>query len=230
MNRNRKLAVVCMAAGILMLLLSCFLKMHQSPAAAAQTLTGYRILIDPGHGGFDGGAIGASGTHESDINLQIAQALQAQLCKQGAEVIMTRSTAEAVGTDKNEDMRNRRSMIETSGQQITISIHQNSFPDASVSGPQVIYAPGSVQGEQLADHIQAQMNSSLLPEKPRVSTQGDYYIVKSGSAPAVIVECGFLSNSTEEALLCKQNYQQRVAQAIAAGVTQYFAQEQEVDH
>ena len=143
---------------------------------------------------------------------------------------MTRSTAEAVGTDKNEDMRNRRSMIETSGQQITISIHQNSFPDASVSGPQVIYAPGSVQGKQLADLIQAQMNNSLLPEKPRVSTQGDYYIVKSGSAPAVIVECGFLSNSTEEALLCKQNYQQRVAQAIAAGVTQYFAQEQEADH
>ena len=183
----------------------------------------YKVLIDPGHGGSDGGASGiATKSREAEINLDIALKLRDQLQQQGIQVVLTREDENAVGKDKNEDMRNRRSIIESAGQDITVSIHQNSFPDSSVSGAQVIYAPGSEAGRALASCIQVRLDEELKPEKPRSITDGDYYIVKSGQAPAVIVECGFISNAVEEVLLLKDAYRQRIAIAVAHGIADYL--------
>lgn len=119
-------------------------------------------------------------------------------------------------------MRRRREIIATSGQRLTVSIHQNSYTaDANVSGPQVFYAPHSERGQQLAEQIQAALNRALAPETARIAAEGNYYIVKSGSAPSVIVECGFLSNPAEEQLLIRSQYQVKIARAIAEGIAAY---------
>ena len=141
----------------------------------------------------------------------------------GYTVVMTRETPEQIGANKNADMAERRRIIEQSGQSLTVSIHQNFYgEDPSVRGPQVFYAPNSAQGEALAAAIQNQLNQTLQPNSPRTQHEGNYYIVKSGRAPAVIVECGFLSNREEEVLLQKSQYQLRIAKAILAGMEDYL--------
>ena len=181
-----------------------------------------RVLIDVGHGGSDGGAVSISGIKESQINLEIALRLKDVFERRGCEVVMTRSEDKALEIDKKADMRRRREIIETSGQDITISVHQNFFKDTSCSGPQVFYAQGNEQGRLLADNIQQEVNEAAGGEKPRVAMTGDYYIVKSGSAPAVIVECGFISNEVEEQKLLTPSYQLKLVKAIADGAQEYF--------
>lgn len=191
-------------------------------AAVSAEGTVRRIVIDAGHGQPDGGAVGTTGIAEESVNLLIAQKLETLLCEDGWEVIMTRTDAKQIGEDKNSDMRRRREIIDSSGQMLTVSIHLNSFPsDADVSGPQVFYAPGSGQGKLLAEKIQSALNQKLEPAAPRTAAEGNYYIVKSGSVPAVIVECGFLSNPAEEQLLNRSQYQVRIAKAIAEGIAAY---------
>ena len=179
------------------------------------------IVIDAGHGLPDAGALGIGGTAEEGINLLIAKKLEVILKDRGYSVKMTRTDENALGESKNEDMRKRRQLIETAD--ICVSIHQNSFPkDPNVYGAQVFYAEGSVEGEKLAASIQKCLNGELEPNVPRQEHVGDYYIVKSGKAPSVIVECGFISNEAEEQELNKSQYQVRIAHAIAKGIDQYL--------
>ncbi len=204
-----------------MCLAGIYLMRAESRAASAEGLQ-QRIVIDAGHGQPDGGAVSTQGMAEESLNLSIAQKLEILLREDGWDVVMTREDAEQIGSGKNEDMRRRREIIDASGQLLTVSIHQNSFPqDVSVCGPQVFYAPGSEQGKLLAEAIQNALNSVLEPASPRTAAEGDYYIVKSGSVPAVIVECGFLSNPEEEHLLMQSQYQVRIATAIAEGIEKY---------
>ena len=192
---------------------------------ATAEFIGKKFVIDPGHGGFD---VGTSGTNtkveEDDLNLEIAIRLRDALLKSGAEVVMTRSDGDAIATSKQEDMAKRREIIETSGQDLTISIHQNFYEDPDVCGPQVFDAPGSVEGEKLARCIQERLNKDLEVKKPLSHKEGNYYIVKSGAAPAVIVECGFLSNPEEEILLGKKFYQIKIVKAIMEGMEDYLAE------
>lgn len=196
----------------------------EQEVAVSGQLSGVKVVIDAGHGGWDSGTLGINTqVKESDINLEIAKRLQAALEQKGVTVVMTRSDENAIGKDKDEDMSNRRAIIEESGQDVTISIHQNRFQDESVYGPQVFYAPGSAEGEKLAAAVQAALNSRLEIDKPRTHMEGNYYIVKSGAPPAVIVECGFLSNPQEEVLLTKAVYQNKIVQAIMEGVEAYLS-------
>lgn len=224
-QRRKVWAIGCVTAGLVLMALSlCAWQVYAAAGREeAHILAGRRVLLDPGHGGSDGGTTGLrTGSREAEVNLDVALHLRDELQAMGAEVVMTREDTGAVGEDKKADMRKRRAMIETAGQDITVSIHQNSFPDPAVYGPQVIYAPGSEAGQALADCVQRALVAELRPERPRLITEGDYYIVKSGIAPAVIVECGFLSNEVEEALLLKEEYRARVAGAIARGIAEYL--------
>ena len=222
----KKILLTCLIALGICLGAAGLLRHHAAitrETAAAQEIP-RRIVVDPGHGEPDGGAVGtAKGTREQILNLQIAEKLRNLLEEAGYEVIMTRETEAQLMGSKNADMAERRRIIRESGQALTVSIHQNFYEgDGAVCGPQVFYAPGSAEGEQLAAAIQRELNRRLSPEKPRTEHEGNYYIVKSGEAPAVIVECGFLSNPKEEALLAKSQYQVRLAGAIFAGVEQYL--------
>ncbi|MBM7581609.1 N-acetylmuramoyl-L-alanine amidase [Caldicoprobacter guelmensis] len=181
------------------------------------------IVIDAGHGGFDPGAVSNSGTREDRINLLIAKKLKKHLENQGATVIMTRQTDEALGRNKREDMQRRVEIIRNSNADIVVSIHLNKFRQSKYYGAQTFYMSGSEEGKRLAQCIQTQLIKVLNRGNTRqIKAVNDLLILKAGQAPSVVVECGFLSNPQEERLLRTDEYQEQVAWAIYCGIVDYF--------
>lgn len=198
-------------------------------ADAADGVNTNRIVIDPGHGGFDSGMVGASGASEKELNLIYAKKLSALLEAEGYEAVLTRETEDGLydedaSSKKAQDMERRVARIAEENPILTVSIHQNSYPDdSSVKGPQVFYYEQSAEGEKLAAAIQECLNTELAIERPRVQKGNTtYYILKRSVSTTVIVECGFLTNPEEEALLQEEAYQDRVAQAICDGILAYL--------
>lgn len=185
------------------------------------------IVIDAGHGAKDPGKVGVNGVLEKDINLAIALKLAPMLKNKGYEVILTRDSDEiladsSASNKKREDMVRRVKMIEEADPLLTISIHQNSFSNASVSGPQVFYYAESIQGKELAGIIQKSLDERLKPENPRkTKANNEYYLLKKTPTPTIIVECGFLSNAIEAELLNDEIYQDKIARAIYFGICDY---------
>ena len=123
-------------------------------------------------------------------------------------------------------MKRRIELIDRTAPQVTVSIHQNSYPEEYVHGAQVFYYTGSKEGQNLADAIQWQLVDKVDPENKRqVKANDSYYLLKKTGIPIVIVECGFLSNSAEAEKLCTDDYQERVAWAIHMGILQYLNKE-----
>lgn len=184
------------------------------------------VVVDPGHGGFDPGALApTTGAYESDINLAMAFALRDELTSRGIPVKMTRADANALGDNKEADMARRRSITNESGAALFVSIHMNSFPsDTSVHGPQVFYKQNSATGKRLADCIQVFANEASGGSRP-IRHDGDknLYVLKEAPMPAVLVECGFLTNPEEEARLQDRGYQKLLAAAIADGIEAYLS-------
>jgi N-acetylmuramoyl-L-alanine amidase len=187
------------------------------------------IIIDPGHGGFDPGKKGINGADEKDINLKISLKLRDYLEQSGAVVIMTRSTDnDADGMDgvkhKRKDMAERKKIAE--GGDILVSIHQNSFTQPSVKGAQTFYHKESEQGKRLAHLIQKNIKEYADKENKREEKSNDnYYVLKTTQLPAVIVECGFLTNAEEERKLNAEEYQNIMAWSIYLGIVKYFESE-----
>lgn len=183
-------------------------------------------MVDAGHGGIDPGKIGVNNALEKDINLAIALKLERNLRENGIRVVMTRTDDNGLykANDTNKkvrDMKNRLEIIEQAKPALAVSIHQNSYPDPSVSGVQVFYYKDSVKSKEAAETMQAQMIQTLKPSKERVAKEnGSYYLLKKTSVPIVIVECAFMSNPTEAELLTQDSYQERVAWAIYMGIMQ----------
>lgn len=186
------------------------------------------VVIDAGHGGDDPGKIGINGALEKDINLRIVQRLQQYLEADGIRVVLTRETEDGLydanaSNKKVQDMKRRIEKIEQTDPILTVSIHQNSYPEEYVHGAQVFYYNGSGGGEQLAELIQKQLILDLDPENHRqIKANDSYYLLKKTRGTIVIVECGFLSNTTEAEKLCDENYQDRVAWSIHKGILQYI--------
>ena len=186
------------------------------------------IVIDAGHGGDDPGMVGSSGISEKILNLVYAQKLGALLEQEGYRVVQTRTDEgglyDADQTHKKaQDMQRRCAIIAEEKPLLTVSIHQNSYPDASVCGPQVFYYEQSAEGKLLASSIQNCLNEELAIDRPRLQKgNGTYYILKRSAGTTVIVECGFLSNPEEEAKLQEEAYQDQVVLAVFHGVVRYL--------
>ncbi len=179
------------------------------------------IVIDAGHGGFDPGMVKGK-TEEKDINLEIAKKLQAYLEQSGSVVMMTRVEDKALASTKSGDMRNRKYVTNGSKADILVSIHQNSYPSASVRGVQVFYYE-SEKSKQLAQFIQDEVKRVANPSNKRDPKEGSgYYVLRSTTMPAVIVECGFLSNANDKYLLQQDEYQEKIAWGIYLGIIKYF--------
>jgi N-acetylmuramoyl-L-alanine amidase len=192
---------------------------------ATMNIAKYTVVIDAGHGGLDGGAVGrVTKVREDGLNLIVATKLKKLFEKNGVTVIMTRQDEEALGASKDADMAKRREIIEKSGADIVISIHMNKFSDSSVSGPMVFYHEDSSEGKTLAELIQNELNTRLEPPRPRTFRPETYFVLRSGDCPCVLVECGFLSNEREERLLQTDEYQEACAKAIYAGTRSYLDQ------
>lgn len=185
------------------------------------------VVIDAGHGGVDPGKVGVNNALEKDINLQIAKLLREKLEAEGMTVIMTRDSDKGLyyegdSNKKISDMKKRCEIIDESGCILAVSIHQNSYHEESVSGPQVFYYSDSEKGEKLAAEVQKQLIEILNPVKIRAQKSNDsYYLLKNVSCPVIIVECGFLSNWNEATYLCDMAYQDKVAEAICKGIINY---------
>ena len=191
--------------------------------ASAMPLSGKVVLIDSGHGEWDPGKVGTSKILEKDINLNISKKLQAHLEQGDAYVLMTRVEDKALGSNKNADMAGRKHIANTSGADILISIHQNSFQSGSVKGPQVFHYDESEHSKKLADSIQIEMNNMLERSHNRkAKINPSYFILRTTTMPAVIVECGFLTNSWDRDSLTQEIYQEKVAWAIYKGIINYF--------
>ncbi len=189
----------------------------------AGLLSGKTILVDAGHGGDDGGArCQDSKKWEKELNLQVALAVKTALESDGAAVIMTREEDMQYSKNKREDLSARLALARDNGADMVLSIHMNEYRSRKESGPQVFYRAGQEQSRLLAGAIQAALIEGLSPQKERVAMAGDYFIL-SLDIPSVLVECGFISNPEEEKLLLDADYQQRLAQAIRAGVEEYFS-------
>ena len=180
------------------------------------------ILIDAGHGGYDPGKVSGS-TQEKTINLAIALRLQNYLEQADATVLMTRVDDSDLANSKKSDMYSRKLTADTSNADIFVSIHQNSYPGSSVQGAQVFYFNHSDNSKRLAVCIQNELKSFIGNNNKReVSENSSYYVLKKTSMPAVIVECGFLTNPGEKSKLSDPDYQDRIAWAVYMGIVDYF--------
>lgn len=204
-----------------------------SPAPQTGPLTGLTVAVDAGHGGYDGGAVGrVSGTPEKGLNLDVARRVERMLGQLGAQVVMTRTDDYALCDEnppirkKLQDMQRRARIITDAQADLVLSIHMNEYAGRSQSGPQVFYREECPAGRLLAGAVQQAMNEGLAPKKERAALSGDYYILTLG-VPSVLVECGFLSNREEEALLLTEDYREKVARAIVQGVAAWQALPQE---
>lgn len=187
------------------------------------------IIIDAGHGDPDGGAVSCTGVLESVINLQISQRLQDLLHLLGYETMMTRTTSSSVytqgdtiGEKKVSDLKERVRMVDSVEDGILLSIHQNHYSDSRYGNAQMFWAntPGS---QELAKCLQNAFVSHLNPGSNRAAKkcQG-IYLMEHVKCPAVLVECGFLSNPAEEAKLRQAEYQKRICCVIATALYDFF--------
>lgn len=192
-------------------------------------LAGLTVLVDPGHGGYDGGArCRDSGVWEKEINLAVALCTEKSLTRRGARVVMTRRVDEDLCSDdrpkgqtmKRQDMERRVQKAVDEQADMVLSIHMNEYRDRREAGPQVFYRAGCDAGRLLAGCMQEAMIAGLKPGKERAASSGDYFILQL-ERPSVLVECGFISNSGDEARLLDEDYQAQVAEAIADGVQSY---------
>ena len=185
------------------------------------------IVIDPGHGGIDPGKVGEDNIIEKDINLQVALTLQKSLEEKGVTVVLTRTKDVGLYSEndinkKSTDMKARCEIIAEASPDVVISIHQNSYTDGSVCGAQVFYYTNSEKGKLLGEDIQKQL-VAIEGMNPRTAkTNSEYYMLINTPSPTVIVECGFLSNEKEAKLLCSEEYQQKIADAISVGTIDFL--------
>ena len=184
------------------------------------------IALDAGHGGIDGGAVSISGIPESQINLEITSRLNDLLHFIGYKTFMLRSSDTSVHTEgttisaqKISDLKNRVTMVENSKASLLISIHQNTFSDKKYSGAQVFYH-SDPESTALAERLQSSFIQTLNPgSKRKPKPAKGIYLMEHISCPAILIECGFLTNVQEEALLRSDAYQKQLCCAIAATIS-----------
>lgn len=190
----------------------------------APALLGRVIVIDAGHGGFDPGAIGVSGVQEKDVNLAISRRVADLLRQVGVQVVETRTEDVALADNKTADIHRRVEVAEEAGADLFITVQANSIADGRWRGAQVFYAKGSTEGEGISEAIQQSLATVLKNTDRKAKSIDNIYVVNSLAIPSIVVECGFLSNAEEEALLADSQYQQLVAYAIFLGVVEYYAE------
>ncbi len=200
------------------------------PSGSYSTDKSITVIIDPGHGGEDPGAI-ANGTIEKGINLSVAQKLNDFLSLSGVEVVMTRKddallgSGDKIGSKKKEDLNTRLKLLEDTENAILVSIHMNKFETASAHGLQTFYSVNNKESELLAISIQnaSKFLDSTNNRDIKPATES-IYLLDNAYKPAVLVECGFLSNKTDAQNLSNDDYQTKLAYTLYLGIVNYLGE------
>lgn len=190
------------------------------------------IVLDAGHGGIDGGCVSVNGVAEKGINLAIVQTLRDSFEILGFDVVCTREDdrsihdngVEGIAKQKLSDMNNRLDIINRYDDALVLSVHQNQFVDSRYSGAQMFYAKESEEGRRLAECMKKQFVSLLQPDNERETKPvgKEMYLIHNAKSPALMVECGFVSNPEEAKLLESEEYQKKVAFTILTGAHEYL--------
>ncbi len=190
------------------------------------------VVLDAGHGGEDGGAVGVNGVMEKDVNLAIVLELEKYLKQNNFDVVLIRDGDYSVGDQtlstiserKRSDTKNRLRMVEEAGDCILLSIHQNHFTESQYDGAQMFYSQNNPESQALAEAVRQNIVSSLQPENRRENkpAEKNIYLLYHCQVPAVLVECGFLSNPAEAEKLSTESYQKAMAAAIYNGLIDYL--------
>ena len=228
-------AVIAAAVLIAFALRDVFVRVESSESASGGAKKPLpTLIIDAGHGGLDGGAVSDSGVRESEINLDIAKKLDLLMGFLGARTVMTRDSEDIIYSEssnsirkkKIEDMKCRVNLVNAMENAVLISIHQDKYPSGGPSGAQTLYArtDGS---KALAENMQRVLISALNPGNCRTAAPipGSIYLMNNVTCPALLIECGFLSNQEEEALLATPEYRLKIAATIAAGYLSFEKEE-----
>lgn len=226
--KGRRLVFFPAVLGLLILCSIVFYRVRYSAVPAiAETGGGVDLVIDAGHGGEDGGAVSITGVPESQINLEIACKLEDILVFYGQRCQMLRSedvslhdsSAATIREKKVSDLHNRVDMIEAASPRLLVSIHQNSYPLRQYHGAQVFYA-GTPGSDAIAEHVQEVLAAGLDRSNTRQAKPipDTVYLMNHVTCPAILVECGFLTNPEEEALLGEDSYQRKVAAVLSGAI------------
>jgi N-acetylmuramoyl-L-alanine amidase len=192
------------------------------------------VVIDAGHGGEDGGTVGVDGTLEKDINLTLARELFDALTSRGIRCVMTR-TEDMLLYDRNADYEGRKKALDAKARleiaakqerAIFVSIHQNSYPVAKYSGFQVYYSKNSPESAEIAKKLELAVREELQPDNNRASKEAgtNIYLLNKLTCPAVLLECGFLSNPEECAQLQDTEYRARLVDVLSDALESYICE------
>lgn len=200
-------------------------------------LSGKTIVIDPGHGGVDGGAVGKDNTNEKEIALAVSEKLRDYLQQSGALVYMTRETdtdladesTSGLSRRKSEDIRNRLKFIHEKNADFFVTIHLNAIPSTRWSGAQTFYYPRFEESRHLAKMVQAEIIRNMENTNRAALAINGMYLLKYAETPGALVEIGFLSNEHEREQLKREEYQQQMAGSIYEGILRYATEEPEKD-
>ncbi len=233
MNVNKKLFGISIVLSAIFIFALIYITNQEN--AFPTTAGGEKVpllIIDAGHGGEDGGAIAIDGTYEKEINLQIALQLQAMCSLFGMDTIMIRTTdadladheQPTIRKRKISDINARMEILNNNPQSVYIGIHQNQYEDESINGLQVFYSDNTDVGRQIAESVQNYTIAELQADNSRkVKAAGtDIYLLYHAQIPAIMVECGFLSNQEECSLLKKPDYGTKISLCIAGGLIRYY--------
>lgn len=195
---------------------------------------GITVVLDAGHGGRDGGAVGRDGSVEKELNLKITLEIGRLLEGAGVAVVYTRTDDREVCTEKERDsghrkmydLKNRLAIAEATEGALLVSIHMNTYPSPTCHGLQVYYAPAAGEGRILAEKIQARVRADLQQDNRRaVKAAGEnIYLLHHATIPAVLVECGFLSSPEECKKLSSADYQRELSFSIFCAIIEYIEQ------
>lgn len=246
---RRKFWILGLFFAILMFLLAmrfCAIFTQNKAFVLSEKSEEFTVVIDPGHGGFDGGAVAKDGTSEKDINLAVALELREILKEYPVKVIMTRESDESLDAGeervkgkKQSDLKKRKEIIEEAKANLTISIHLNSYTsDESVYGAQVFYPKEEQKrtggkdnvkiSEEYAQSVQKSLESNISDGRERKAMgKNDTYLFRNIRTPMILVECGFLSNMEECNKLKKAEYQGLLAKSIWDGINNILKLEKE---
>ena len=208
--------------------LSALTQKHQTPVQSTETERITTVVLDAGHGGEDGGAVSADGAVEKDLNLEIALLVKELLVANGINVILTRSTdtllydktADYQGRKKVLDLAARRKIAEETPNSVFVSIHMNTYPMSTCRGLQVWYSPNDPRSKVLAKELQETVSSLIQKDNRRTikSATSGIYLLHKLQSPAILIECGFLSNPEEAKLLKDSEYREQLAFAIFSAI------------
>lgn len=185
------------------------------------------IVLDAGHGGSDPGKIGINQVLEKDVNLAITMKIKGMLEEEGIGCVLTRESDERLDENGKEfakaaDMKDRVNIINEVHPKLVVSVHQNSYTSSEIKGAQVFYYEHSKESEEIAKIIQEELRKVDSSNTREIKGNNTYYLLKRTEVPAVIVECGFLSNPEEAEKLASEEYQEKMAEAIVKGIKSYL--------